>query len=647
MSKFYFAAIFILLLSPCSFAQTNTNCHDGRIIRGLNKGTILSPLENQYDVQYVKLDLQMDNTNTSIRGNATTIAKVIEPAGMSQYAFELNDNMTVDSIKFNGLPATATTISTHLKAITPPALLAVNTTFTAQVFYHGTAQNGTGFFTGGIIHSTLASGTQTTFSLSDDYFAKDWWPCKQSLLDKIDSADLWITVPPNTKAGCNGLLKQITPVTGGNRYEWKTRYPIAYYLLCASVAPYADYTTMVHFTGSTDSMPVQNYVYDTTALMPVYRGALDTTALIVDHFSTLFGRYPYWKEKYGHCTAPLGGGMEHQTMTTLGPVQTPLIAHELGHQWWGDCVTYGSWRDIWLSEGWASYCEQLYIEHYWGTAAAKNYRTSVFNRVMAQLGGFLYVDDTTNVFHTFDSRLTYDKGAAVAHMLRFIAPNDAVYFQALRNYQQLYAYKTAVTTDFKAVMEQAYGTNLDTFFNQWIFGEGYPTYKAKWNQAGNTVFVQLDQTTSKPASVAVFHTPLEIKLSSPLGDTIVKVYSAAAQQTFSFTWDKTMSGLTIDPDNQVVNKTGTITKDPTLDITRITRNDLRIYPNPTRDTWQVSNIPPHTWLQLHHTNGQLIWQQKDASGDITIPATSLPAGQYELSSYGAGQKISSWKLIKW
>ncbi len=174
-------------------------------------------------------------------------------------------------------------------------------------------------------------------------------------------------------------------------------------------------------------MLVQHFIYDTASLYPVIKSAIDSTPGMVDYFSTLYGRYPFWKEKYGHCTAPLGGGMEHQTMTTLGAFTTPLIAHELGHQWWGDCVTYGSWRDIWMSEGWASYTEQLYIEHFRSVAAAQAYRTTVFNRVSGSPGGSVYVDDTTNVYRVFDSRLTYDKGAAVAHMLRYIAPGDAAF----------------------------------------------------------------------------------------------------------------------------------------------------------------------------------------------------------------------------
>ena len=598
-------------------------------------------------MQYVKIDVALDNTNTSVAGNSTTIARVVAPGGMSQYVFELNSNLTIDSVKVNGASPALLILGTNLATVPLATALANNATFTAQVWYHGIAANGgTGFFAGGIVQQTLPSGTNITYTMSDDYFAKDWWACKQSLLDKIDSADIWITAPANTRVGCTGVLQTITPLGARNRFEWKTRYPVDYYLISAAVAPYADHTKWMHFSNSTDSMPVVHYIYDTASFNPQYLPALDSTGYMVDHFSTLFGRYPFWKEKYGHCIAPLSGGMEHQTMTTLGAYTTPLIAHELGHQWWGDCVTYASWRDIWMSEGWASYCEQLYVEHFWGAAQALSYRSTVFNRVMGQAGGSVYVDDTTNVLRTFDSRLTYDKGAAVAHMLRFIAPDDATYFNALKAYQQQYAFKNATTQDFKAIMAQAYNQNLDTFFDQWVYKEGYPTYTPKWNQVGNLVFVQLTQTTSKPASVALFSTPIEIKLQSATGDTIVKIYNNTAVQLVAFTWNRTMTGLVVDPNNNILNKTGITTKDPSLAVGAITSDHLRIYPNPALDNWWVTGLAQHTELKLYNNSGQLVWGAKDITDTISIPAGKLPTGVYQLSIQQGNNKRTE-KLIHW
>jgi aminopeptidase N len=644
-STAFIVALLLLSVFEAS-AKHVARCSEGHIKKGIRqRGTLASPLELLYDVQHVKIDLAMTNISTAIAGSTTITSRVVEPAGMSQYAFELNDNLTIDSAKINGVAVAVASSGNHLRVITLGTPLAQNAVFSAQIFYRGTPASGSGFFNGGVINTASPAGTEITYTMSDDYFAKDWWPSKQVLQDKIDSADIWITVPVNVKAGSNGLLQRVTPVGSAFRYEWKTKYPIDYYLISAAVAPYIDYAQMVHFSNSTDSMLVQHYLYDTATFMPLYKSAIDSTPLMIDYFSTLFGRYPFWKEKYGHCIAPLSGGMEHQTMTTLGAFTTPLIAHELGHQWWGNHVTYSSWRDIWMSEGWASYCEQLFVEHFRGTAAAQAYRTNVFNRVIGSPGGIVYVNDTSSVGRTFDARLTYDKGAAVAHMLRFVAPSDSVYFAGLRNYQQQYAYKHATTEDFKAVMEAAYGQDLDSFFNQWVYKEGYPTIAIKWNQAGNTVLLRVSQASSRPRSVQVFHTPIEFRLSSAAGDTVIRVMSDRVVQDYTLTWNKAVTAIAIDPNNHILNRNGLVAKDPALAVQEVKTSSLRVYPNPGRDTWQVSGFPPAAKLILYNGNGQKVWEQQPTTDKATIPAAHLPAGLYELLVIAGGQTVARSKLL--
>jgi aminopeptidase N len=635
-----------LCLLPAFSGQAHHYCSKQRINQAARKGTVLSPAENEYDVQYVKLDINLDNTNTNVSGNATTLARVTAPGGITEYVFELNNNMTIDSVLVDGVLSPTVNPVSYLRVTTLPDTIDENTLFTVQVFYHGTAVNGSGFFNGGVINRTMASGTKITYTMSDDYFAKDWWPCKQSLQDKIDSADIWVTVPANTKAGSNGLLKQVTPVGSANRYEWKTKYPIDYYLISVAVAPYVEHKQTVHFSNSTDTMLVQHYIYDTVSIYSQYKQAIDSTVYMVDHFSELFGRYPFWKEKYGHCTAPLSGGMEHQTMTTLGVYTTPLIAHELGHQWWGNSVTYSSWSDIWMSEGWASYCEQLYIEKYRNATQATTYRTGVFNRVMARPDGSVYVYDTTSVARTFDSRLTYDKGAAVAHMLRFVAPDDARFFQGLKNYQQQYAFKTANTEQFKTVMETAYGHDLDTFFNQWVYGEGYPTYSAKWNQAGGLIIVELTQTTSKPSSIPLFHTPIELKILAGTSDTTITIYNNQPVQYVLLNWNRVMTGLRIDPNNHILNREGTITREAYVSVSQLSAAAIKVFPNPAKDSWQVSGLSGQVQVSLYNSNGQLVWSAKHTAGELIIPAGHLPTGQYEMVINDRSRKISR-KLVKW
>ncbi len=643
---------FLGILSLITLVATNSyaNYCSGSKSRAQHKTTVATPEENDYDVKGLKFNLSLSNTSTYVSGDVTTYA-TSNIANFGLYAFELHSAMTIDSLKINGQLNTNISSTGAVRKVTLNTPLAANTDFTVQVFYHGTAPGGNGqFFTGGLHHITLPSGTQLMYSLSDDLFADDWWPCKQSIQDKIDSVTMWLTVDDTLKAGSNGLLKTTTTLPGSkHRYEWKTSYPIDYYLICVAVAPYKEYSYYMHFTdGSNDSMLVQNYYYDSaTFFTPNTKSLLDSTGVMIDHFSKVFGKYPFYQEKYGHCMTILSGGMEHQTMTFMSTpnIRTTLIAHELAHQWWGNSVTYGKWEDIWLSEGMATYTEQLFLEHYWGNAAAKATRTFVYNQVMTQPGGSVWVNDTTNVNRIFDGRLTYNKGAAVAHMLRYMAPHDSLYFVGLRAYQQQYKYGTAVTADLQQVMQQTYGKPLDSFFRQWVYGQGYPLFSVKWDQYLGITLLKVIQTTSHP-SVRAFNIPLQITLNSANGDTTVTINITDTTNYLKFNWQNTITSVVVDPEDHIVNKTGTTQHDPNLlSVDDAVLQGPTIYPNPATDGWHIDNLQHGAGLLLLDVSGREMWNGT-STGKVYIPAANLPKGCYLLEIQTGSGSTAHYKLLK-
>ncbi|HRO41918.1 MAG TPA: M1 family aminopeptidase [Flavipsychrobacter sp.] len=610
------------------------------------KRSIAVPQEDDYDVQYVKLDLSATNASTAIWGEATTVAKVVAPS-MVDYYFELSSGLTIDSAKVNGQLYPVSSVNSAVRRITLNNALSQNSVFSVAVFYHGAPTGGTGFFTNGILNQTDASvPVQVTHTVSAAIHSRDWFPCKQSLTDKIDSADIWISVPAGLKVASNGVLKNVTAVgVNNNRYEWSTRYPVDYYLLSFSIAPYTEYNYFMQFTNG-DSMLVQNYIYDVPSVLQQHQDELDSIEHIINYFSSIFGRYPYDKEKIGICMTPLSGGMENQTMVSLGSLDITLIAHELAHQWWGNSVTCQSLKDMWLNEGWATYCEQLFIEKFWGQNAMLAARTPVFNTAMAALGGSVYVDDTTQESRIYSSRLTYNKGAAVAHMLRYMINDDTLFFQLLRDYHQQYKYKTATTDDLKNLAEQVSNIDLDTFFHQWVYKEGYPTYSGKWAQNGNNIVIRLNQATSKPSSVSVFKIPIEIQLKSAQGDTVVRVLNDHNVQYYSFQWSKQMTGMGIDPQNHILNKVLLFTNDPTiLNIESISGNKIEVYPNPTTSSWLVKNLPVKSPLTLTDINGRRVWQQFATADSISISSANLTPGTYMLSVFSNGV-THSYHLIR-
>ena len=624
----------------------------GKMGAAAAKTTIADPAEDKYDVKYLKFDLAVTNTSAYITGDVTTVAEVVA-ATMPTYVFELKAPMVIDSAMVDGVTLPVVTTG-DVQTITLPAALPAGTVFTARVIYHGTPTAATAFFAPGLSTATSPTwGNHVTYTLSESYKAKDWWPCKQSLTDKIDSVDMWVTVPDSLKVGSNGILQAVTHVDATHdRYEWKERIPVDYYLISLSAAAYVDYSFYAHYTGSTDSTLVQNYIYDNPATLPFFKSVIDSTSKMLDYFSVLYGRYPFWQEKYGHSMAPLGGGMEHQTMTTLGYFNGPLVAHELAHQWFGDNVTCASWADIAVNEGFAAYSEYLYKDHFWNHTAATADIIDRQDHVMEEAGGTLYVNDTTDENRIFSSRLTYDKGACMLHTLRSIVRDDSLFFQVYRLYQGLHSNGNGTITTFRDAAigylgATVNGIRLDTFFNQWAYREGFPIYTVNWNQIGSDVYVRVDQTTSVPSSVPVFTLPVEIKLRSATGDTVVRAINDAASQVYHFTWDRTMFNVVLDPNAWITDSVTSIGHDVTLNTGVLSAPTMSIYPNPTTDSWMVIGAEAGSTLMLTDMAGRVLWQGTTGAGSsCAVPARDLATGMYLLRVSAHGVVVKTSKLVK-
>ncbi|WP_118975566.1 M1 family aminopeptidase [Taibaiella koreensis] len=609
---------------------------------------VADPREETYDVRYVKLDVVLDNLSPQLSGNAYTRA-VVRDAPLEHYVFELSDGYTIDSLRLNGAMLPVATAGS-LREVSLPSTLPPGALLEVLVYYHGQPAAGAGFFSAGIRTEVSPEWHQSiTYTLSEPYFARDWWPVKQSLADKIDSSDVWITVPESLKAGSNGKLEQITVLPGGrSRFEWKSRYPIDYYLISVAVGPYTDYSYYMHFDGSTDSMLVQNYIYSDTGAFTSYKPGMDATAEMVRYFSGLFGRYPFWKEKYGHCTTPLGGGMEHQTMTTLNNFGTSLVAHELGHQWFGDHVTCASWADIWLNEGMATYLDYLFRSHAEGAVSGAAIMSALHDQARSIPDGSVYCADTTATGRIFSYQLSYCKGAVIAHTLRYVFDNDSLFFAMLKGYQEQYAYGTAGTEQIKAVAASFLGRNLDTFFTQWIYGQGYPVYQARWNQVGDQVLVHLEQAGSAPASVALFRTPLPIRIYGSGGDTIVRADNRQPAETFAFTWNRPVDSIALDPEHHVLLRTDSIRRDHSLlSLQGFDTSLYLVYPNPTADSWLLEGIPTGCRLVLYDIAGKRLWQGTNGNSTaIRIGAGTLSRGLYLLKVNNEGAVKQTLKLLR-
>ena len=597
--------------NACAAVKMRAGTHNNSV-NSMLASSYLVALENKYDLKFYHLNLNLSIANKNVSGNTRCLATV-KTASIDSFAFELYNTFTIDSVILNGVKMP---VSRHIDearvAFTPT--LAMGSTIDATVYYHGTAPTINGPYIGdGYSNGSSSNYTNTaSYSLSECYHAYEWFPCKQQLIDKIDSSWVFVTSDSANKTGSNGVLSNVVTMGNQKTYQWKNNHPIDYYLISVSLAHYKDYSFYAHPAGYLDSILIQNYVYDDPQYMTNYKTLIDSTKQLVEYFSSIYGLYPWADQKYGHCITPLGGGMEHQTMTTMTEyLDFQTIAHELGHQWFGDKATCGTWHDIFINEGFADYTQYLALQHFEPNQAFGMMATTHTN-VMSMPNGSIYNPDTTSETRIFDSRLSYDKGGAVLHTLRFVINNDSLFFAAYRNYLQSFNYSTATTADFKTSVETTTGLNLTQFFNQWIYGEGYPTFNVHWNQVGNNFIMRSIQTVSDYSITPLFITPIQYTIQRSMGDTTIRVMHSQDTAWYNLTINGTVTGIIVDSANWIINTVIGPTHDGSLagiEEFRIQNSEFRIWPNPTSSMLN---------LELGIQNGATELQVADILGNVLI-----------------------------
>lgn len=586
----------------------------------------------KYDAGFCFLNLELSNLSTFIRGTVRMEGKT--RVALDTLLYELHPFLSISKIKLNGDSVPFLRRNT---AVLVAANFPAGTSFTVETSYSGTPPTAgdNPFGDAGISNATSPSwGNQITWTLSQPFSAYEWWPCKQSLRDKLDSVEVHLTIPADCKGGSNGLLRNVVenlPV-GKVRYEWKHRHSIDYYLVSAAVGKYVDYRLYAHPAGG-DSVLIQNYIYDNPQTLINFKSAIDETASFLELFSDLFGPYPFGNEKYGHCMAPFGGGMEHQTMTTQGTFNATLTAHELAHQWFGDYVTCASWADIWVNEGFATYCEYLMLENLYPAQAAAEMNGN-HNSVLQQNTGAVWVADSLNSNRIFSSRLSYSKGAALIHTLRYLIGNDSLFFAGLRLYLNRFANGTAIGLDLKSALEEVSGVNLDEAFEQWYFGEGHPSYSLRWNTGNGNLFIRLSQTVTAPQVTPLFTTPVQIRFPrTSLPDTVIQIPVSSVNELVLISGMGQATGTpVVDPYNYLINRTSLVQKDPTLVITsgsEIMSPVKSVFlPAETEGRFRFVPEDAGTWdYQVLDIRGRKLQSGRIASNE-ELDLSSQPPGQY-------------------
>ena len=588
----------------------------------------VNPNTLNYDLRYQRLELQLDPAQQYVSGTVTS--HFIPNQNMASIYFDLSNTLTVSEVKYHGSNLPFTQLATKEVKIDFPAGIPAATLDSLSIKYSGAPD--TGGSAGDAFTISTQSGVPALYTLSEPYGAQEWFPTKQSLNDKIEKVDLMINTPSQYNVASNGKLFSETVLPGNRKLTfWQTNYPIPAYLIALGITNY----TKFNDTMGNPPFPFVNYLYPSTTSNSTIMSNIEWTKTVMNTFEQYLGPYPYRNEKYGHMQFGWGGGMEHATMSSMGSWGRGIIAHELAHQWFGDKVTCGAWNDIWLNEGFATFGEHLANEKLLMTNSQfMSYLSSEMNYITSSAGGSVYVSDTNlgNTGAIFSGRLSYSKGGYVVRMIKWILGDDAFY-SALKDYHarpQL-AYGYAKTEDLKNSLLESTGKDFTEFFNDWIYGQGHPTYQIRWNQTADQMLrFKVSQTTSH-SSVNFFEMPLPIKVNGTGGQVAYLVLNHTTKnQNFAEQVNFPVVSIQFNYENQILQRNSTVTKDTTiLSVNDGAKEEMKIYPNPVKDRLSVSGIKKDQPYEILSIDGKLIKAGKYSSTK-TIEVQALPKGVYFL-----------------
>jgi aminopeptidase N len=440
--------------------------------------------------------------------------------------------------------------------------------------------------------------------------ARKWFPCWDKPSDKA-TLDLTAKTPASAKLGSNGRLADSTTVADSTWFHWVSRDPLSTYLVVMSAK--VNYGLNIVYwhkiSNPNDSIPIRFYynVGENPATM------MQRIIPMTTQYSTLFGEHPFEKNGFATLNSQFPwGGMENQTLTSLctNCWSENLISHEFSHQWFGDMITCGTWADVWLNEGFATYCEALWFEYTGGYTSYKNDINSDASGYLSSNPGWPIYNPswaiTTPPTNTlFNTAITYNKGACVLHMLRYML-GDTVFFSVLKSYATdttNFKLKNSVTADFVTKANQVSGQDLTWFFDQWVYQPNHPVYANTYNitdLGGGRWMVGFKAKQTQTNTV--FHTmPVELRITFSTGpDTLFRVMNNVNNQVFAYRFSRQPTTFSFDPNNNIVLKQGTTGVGSTLSapVLATPANGATNQATTLRLNWNTALSAATYWLQV-------------------------------------------------
>ncbi len=539
----------------CAETCAHAKALRGRAARGLDPGGQpvanlgVDPLDALTDMLHYDLFLDVNPTAGTVSGSNTMTVASAAP-GLTTFRFRLQSNFTITDLRVNGVVAPWLRADSVHVDVTLDQPYDPGEQFELFVQYNGSPiDNGWD----SVNFDTRASGARIAWTLSETDFAYTWWPTKDGNRDKA-TARLRFVAPTGMSVASNGVLTGPSPFgTGKQLWDYQVSNPIATYLICFAITDFVRFSDTYNFSGG--SMPLEFFIYPEFD-SPANRNGWLAVKNHLATFESLFGPYPFRNEKYGIYNFQFPGGMEHQTMTGQSGFGEQLTTHELAHQWWGNMVTAATWNDIWLNEGFATYCEALWLEFKPGSTGTPALVSAMAARKPTNVSSSVYIPDPLNnadIGRIFNQQWTYLKGAWALHMLRSVV-GDAAFFDILEAWRGTYLYGSATTDDFEQVAESIYGQPLDWFFDQWVYAIGAPTYRSSWRNvfAAGQWWVEVYAAQIQSGSWPTFAMPVEIRTTVGGVATTRQVWNNQRAQHFLLPVSASASAMAFDPQPRIL-----------------------------------------------------------------------------------------------
>lgn len=433
--------------------------------------------DNTIDIQEYTIVLDFSNMeNSMIKGHTNIRIKPIQ------------DNTSI--INLDLLKLEIDSISCSLSDLTyeyNDTVISINLTesfnssdeFDIKVYYHGSPVTDPIGFGGFYFVNGYAFNMGVAIGEIPHNYGKTWFPCNDNFIDRA-SYHFYITTKMQHTAVCNGELLSVTTDDENQlkTYEWKLNETIPTYLASIAVGQYSCYESI--YNGILGEIPISIYTSGTTSNAQQSLLNLNSALSI---FESKFG--PYKWNRVGYVTVPFSGGaMEHATNIAISTIHLngtqnyqDILYHELAHHWFGDLITCSSAEDMWINEGWATYCETIFREFKYGRENALDYQRTSHLKVLKDYnvtdGGFLalYPMNQNNTY----SRTIYQKGGSVAHSLRGYLGDD-LFFDAMKQFLNQYSFSDVSSYQFRDFLTDYTNIDMTNFFDTWVFSGGFVHY---------------------------------------------------------------------------------------------------------------------------------------------------------------------------